>query len=116
MTEPVDMKRPPLSGPGSGVEQQRAYAAKLTGRPLEDFANMQRDEVIEFIDTYSAEDPPREAPDGVKPTEKPRHKDAKGRPTWSVPVEGGYVPEHELVKAEREQVKAEQAKAKARQG
>lgn len=111
------MKRPPLSGPGSGLEAQRAYAAKLTGRPVEDFAEMGRDEVIAFIDEHSAEEQPKQAPEGVKPTEKARHKDPKGRPAWSVPVEGGFVAEHVLVKAERERTKAQQIKAqKAQQG
>lgn len=106
------MKRPPLSGPGSGVEAQRAYAAKLSGKDEDFFAGMQRDEVIDFIDQYASPDKPKQAPDGVTPIDKPEHKNAQGLPTWSVPVEGGYVAEHELLAFEREQFN--RAKAKQR--
>ncbi|NUR80717.1 MAG: hypothetical protein HOQ21_09775 [Dermatophilaceae bacterium] len=104
------MKRPPDSGPGSGAEAWKAYAVKLTGQDEAFFAAMQRDDIKEYVDTYAAPDKPKQAPDGVTPTEKPEHTNAQGLPTWSVPVEGGYVAEHDMLTYEREQF--ERAKAK----
>lgn len=46
--------RPPTSGPGSGVDAWRVYAAKATGMPAEDFATMSRDDVIELLDSGGA--------------------------------------------------------------
>lgn len=97
------MKRPPLSGPGSGIEQQRAYAVQLSGKDPDFFAGMQRDEVIDFIEKYADPDKLKEAPDGVTPIDEPVHKTPQGLPAWSVPVEGGYVAEHEMQTFEREQ-------------
>jgi hypothetical protein len=103
MTEPVDMKRPPESGPGSGAEAWKAYAVKLTGQDEAFFAGMNRDEVIAYVEQHSAPDQPKQAPDGVTPKDKPEHKNAQGLPTWSVPVEGGYVAEYEMQAFERQQ-------------
>lgn len=103
MTEPVDMKRPPESGPGSGVDAWRAYAAKLTGQEVDFFAAMNRDEVIDYVEKHAAPDKPKQAPDGVTPKDKPEHTNPQGLPTWSVPVEGGYVAEHEMQAFERQE-------------
>ena len=104
------MKRPPESGPGSGVEQWRAYAVKLTGQDADFFAGMNRDEVIDYVEKHADPDKPKQAPEGVKVSDEPKHTNAQGLPTWSVPVEGGYVAEHELLRFEREQFDRDKAK------
>lgn len=43
-------KRPPASGPGSSVDAWREYAAKVTGEPVEAFAGMSRDEIMQLLD------------------------------------------------------------------
>lgn len=43
-------KRPPASGPGSGAEAWRKYAVDETGKPAEWFADMSRDQIVEFLD------------------------------------------------------------------
>jgi hypothetical protein len=39
-------KRPPTSGPGSGVEAWRAFAAAVSGDPPEVFADATRDDLV----------------------------------------------------------------------
>lgn len=39
-------KQPPTSGPGSGVEAWRAYAAKVSGEPPEMFAEATREQLV----------------------------------------------------------------------
>ncbi|MFJ8966052.1 hypothetical protein ACIRG5_42350 [Lentzea sp. NPDC102401] len=103
MTEPVTMKRPPLSGPGSDLDAQKAYAVHISGKDEEFFAEMKRADVIAFIDSWADPDKPKQAPEGVTPIDEPVHKTPQGLPAWSVPVEGGYVAEHEMQRFEREQ-------------
>lgn len=51
--EPVELnpQRPPTSGPGSGVEAWRRYAADVTDSPLESWSSLTRDEIIELLDS-----------------------------------------------------------------
>lgn len=51
-SEPV---RPPSSGPGSGVEAWRAYAAEVTDSPAESWESLTRDEIIELLDSEGAD-------------------------------------------------------------
>lgn len=43
--------RPPKSGPGSGIEAWREYAAKMTNSPVESWSTLSRDEIIELLDS-----------------------------------------------------------------
>lgn len=43
-------KRPPTSGPGSGVEAWRRHAAEVTGTPLEQWAGKSREDIIAALD------------------------------------------------------------------
>lgn len=47
--QPGAVQRPPLSGPGSGVEAWRKYAAEITGTPAESWAALSRERVIELL-------------------------------------------------------------------
>lgn len=109
-------ERPPNQGPGSDMESWRAYAAHVTGRAIEgDLDKFQRrDELIALVDQAVAPEAPREAPDGVEVHAPEEDDEGRERPPafsgpmgpqWAVPVEGGYVPEDELIKAEREREK-----------
>ncbi|MEU8264471.1 hypothetical protein AB0C02_28095 [Micromonospora sp. NPDC048999] len=42
-------KRPPTSGPGSGVEAWRRYAAEVTGTPVEQWAGKSREDIIKAL-------------------------------------------------------------------
>lgn len=42
-------KRPPTSGPGSGVDAWRRYAAEVTGEPAETFADLSREDIIALV-------------------------------------------------------------------
>lgn len=44
-------QRPPASGPGSGVEAWRQYAAEVTGSPAGSWATLTRDEIIELLES-----------------------------------------------------------------
>lgn len=50
-TSAPDPQRPPTSGPGSGVEAWRRYAADVTDSPLESWLSLTRDEIIELLDS-----------------------------------------------------------------
>lgn len=43
-------KRPPASGPGSGIDAWRAYAAEVSGEPVESLADLSRDELIALVE------------------------------------------------------------------
>lgn len=43
-------KRPPASGPGSGAEAWREYAAAVTGESPESLADLSRDELIDRVE------------------------------------------------------------------
>ncbi len=106
------LPRPPESGPGSGVEKWREYAAQETGRSIEgDLEKItSRGELIALVNQNAAPTAVREAPEGVKVVEpkkddegrlRPPAFEGNGGPQWAVPVEGGYAPEDDLVRAER---------------
>lgn len=106
------LTRPPNQGPGSDIESWRAFAAQETGRSIEgDLEKIQRrDELIALVDQAVQPEAPKAAPDGVDVVEaeedeegrlRPPRFDGPMGPQWAVPVEGGYVPEDELVAAER---------------
>lgn len=44
-------RRPPNSGPGSGADAWRRYAAEVTNSPPESWANLSREEIIELLDS-----------------------------------------------------------------
>lgn len=116
------LQRPPPSGPGSGEEMWRAYAAQETGEDISEFAAMTRGEIIALLDNTPEvfegkhEDGTssgvrvipeadatklREAPEGVVVVEAAADvEDALGRRTWAVPVAGGYAAENEIADAE----------------
>jgi hypothetical protein len=97
-------QKPPTSGPGSGAEAWRAYAAAVTGSPVESWESLSRDEVKELLESEGA------TPDAVvdtmpevhqeptadttvtrqEPTARPRRR---RRPVWMVPTADGFVPE-----------------------
>lgn len=106
--------RPPISGPGSGVEKWRAYAAEVTGSPVESWAALSREDVISLlesegvgqsaadadevtaeVDTDSGGDPdedaqdPGDAPMDAETVAAPRRR----RAAWMVPTADGWVPE-----------------------
>lgn len=43
-------KRPPASGPGSGVDAWRQYVADVTAEPVESLAEMSRDELMKLAE------------------------------------------------------------------
>lgn len=105
------LSRPPESGPGSGVEKWQAYAAQETGRALEGDLDQikERAALIALVDHLPPAEEVRVAPEGVEVVEA--EKDDHGRerppalegnsgPQWAVPVEGGYVGEDDLRRAE----------------
>lgn len=51
VTAGPEPQRPPTSGPGSGVEAWRRYAADVTDSPLESWSSLTRDEIIELLDS-----------------------------------------------------------------
>lgn len=53
-TPVVTPERPPPSGPGSGVDQWRRYAAEVTQSPVESWSTRTRDEIIEQLDSEGA--------------------------------------------------------------
>lgn len=103
------LERPPVSGPGSGKAEWRAYVEQETGRT--DLGEKSRDELIDILDHTGPDGTIlREAPEDVEVHEG--HEDEDGRirapriegpngPQWAVPVEDGFVAEDELQKAER---------------
>jgi hypothetical protein len=123
-TQDKKLTRPPVSGPGSDKEAWRAFAAQETGRSIEgDLEKItERHELIALVDQAVAKPEVRKAPEGVDVLDA--DEDAEGRirppraegpngPQWVVPVEGGYVPEDDLVRAEREQEKERVARRHA---
>ena len=108
------LPRPPESGPGSDKETWRAYVAEKTGRAIEgDLEKIStRDELIAIVDHMPPPEDVRPAPEGVEVLEAeedehgrerpPAMEGNNGGPAWVVPVEGGYVAEDDLVRADRE--------------
>ena len=119
------LQRPPPSGPGSGIDMWRAYVAQETGEDISEFQDeveWPRQKLIELVDSNPLvsggkhEDGTpsgvrvipevdatqlREAPEGVAVVDDPADvEDALGRPTWAVPVAGGYAAENEILDAE----------------
>lgn len=44
-------QRPPTSGPGSGAQAWREYAAAVTGAPVDSYAALGRDEIIALLES-----------------------------------------------------------------
>lgn len=97
------LERPPVSGPGSGTDEWRAFAAQETGRSVAELKKYDRAQLIALVDFTGPESDLREAPEGVDVVDEPRLKDINDRPQWAVPVQGGYAAEDEIRVAEREQ-------------
>lgn len=102
-------KRPPTSGPGSGVAAWRDYAAALTGSPAESWAALSREEIVDLLDSEGAEARPPEVDEQQPDTdqqpgaEQPQAAaDGPRRgPKWMVPTEDGFVPERALQQQQR---------------
>ena len=108
------LPRPPLSGPGSDKETWRAYVSQETGRAIEgDLDEIDsRDKLIALVDQHVPREVLREAPEGVELLEAEEDEQGRLRPPavdgqWVIPVEGGYVAEDELIRAERERDRRE---------
>lgn len=112
------LPRPPESGPGSGVEKWQAYAAQETGRALEGDLDQIRERaaLIALVDHLPPAEDERKAPEGVEVVEgetdehgreRPPALEGNAGPQWAVPVEGGYVGEDDLRRAEVEQAAEE---------
>lgn len=106
------LQRPPESGPGSGTVEWRKFAAQETGRTEEELTakNYSRDQLIALVDHTGPEPEVKEAPKGVEVLSEPEATGARGRPVWTIPVEGGYAVEAEVLTAEFEEKEAEKAR------
>lgn len=83
------MKRPPLRGRGSGVDEWRAYAAHVLDMPESDLADMERGDVVALVEQHEREQQPRQ--ERPAPKSSKRAGDFSGRPRWRVPDgNGGY--------------------------
>jgi hypothetical protein len=102
-------QRPPASGPGSGVTAWREYAAVVTGSPVESWAALTREEIVQLLDSEGTD--PNE-PAELTETEQEADRNAataraelnarpQPRPVWMTPTEDGWVPEHELIQRTR---------------
>jgi hypothetical protein len=120
-TQNKPLSRPPVSGPGSDKEAWRAFAAQETGRSIEgDLEHIKdRHELIAIVDQAVEKPEVRKAPEGVdvlgaveddEGRERAPRAEGPGGPQWVVPVEGGYVPEDELIRAERQRERDEVAR------
>jgi hypothetical protein len=85
-------ERPPTSGPGSGADAWRAYAAAVTDSPLESWTDMSRDEIIARLDEQGTE---AELTETEQEASRPAPAGEPGRPLWMVPTADGWVPEIE---------------------
>lgn len=104
------LDRPPVSGPGSGKAEWRAYVEQETGRT--DLGEKSRDELVSVLDHTGPDGTIlREAPEDVEVHEGNEDEDGRIRapridgpngPQWAVPVEDGFVAEDDLVTAERD--------------
>lgn len=54
--QPAEPVRPPTSGPGSGADAWRRYAAQVTDSPVDQWAGLSRDEIIELLDDPEVSD------------------------------------------------------------
>lgn len=100
MADEQQPQRPPTSGPGSGLDAWRAYAAAVTGSPVESWAGASRDQIIKQFASEDVEDEHRPAPAAIAAADArvvsarpPANR--SGRPKWMVPTEDGWVPEQQ---------------------